>query len=123
MVDWIVQTLAVAGLTVLVIGGVLVATARTLQQGAGPAGRRRDLPELAGEPEAVLHALRRPLFDADVEVGAPTERAGRPEVVLGWRGQRYRLSLAASGAELVGPEGPDADALVEQLLAAHADGP
>jgi hypothetical protein len=110
--DWIVQTLAVAGFTILVLGITLFATVSRLRGESQVSGRHRPLPGVEGDPETLLAALRPRLFEQGVDVGHPAARGDRLEVTLGFRGQRWRLELHPEhGGVLVGPDGPDGELL------------
>ena len=115
--DWIVQTLAVAGFTILVLGIVLVSTARQLRDGSRPSGRRHPVRGLDLPADEALRQVREPLFDQGVEVGHPTEDGDLTVVALGWQGQRWRLELGEMGAVLVGPEGELGEEMVAMIEA------
>jgi len=123
--DWVLQTLAIAGVTVALLGGFLLLSARGLGAGRPLEGASRAL-TLSAHPgegaEQALRRWRRPWFDRGVEASALMDRGTHTIVVLGFRGRRWELMLAtddaAAQARLTGPEGTDADDLLEILSAA-----
>lgn len=116
--DWVLQVLAVAGITMVVLALLLMSAAGTLRADARPSSEPLAVRVGSGSPPEVLARLRRPLFEAGVEVGADMPRGASTAITLGWRTSRWRLEVGPEGAVLQGPDGVDGAELIALIESA-----
>jgi len=115
--DWLTNTLAIAGVTLVFLAVLLWSSAHRLGAGRPLQGPVRSVDLATADPEGWLRDQRPRWLDAGIEAGAPMVRGTDVAVVLGFRGQRWELTLGPTGARLRGPDGEAADALLALLLA------